>query len=475
MGNNQTYTRLYKFQEQYYAQGAPLIITNGALLKDGNQRVLAQIRFRNISYKEIIAVKISIKAFDSFGTSLDGIDEFQYSDIYIQHGVCYGDNVPIYLPNAATRKVNVQCTTVLFDDGSIWKNEKSVWKAVPFQEQLSLKGELLEEYRELTSKASCYEPKEFKDIWFCSCGDISYISDDACCGMCGVSKKTIFESLDQQLLEESYNKRTYEQAKTLVDSANNENSINSKEKLLTEALKKYEEVGDYKESSEKQKEIIKKLEELKALQLEQSDKNKKAIKRITVVASVIVTVFIIAFVIITEVIVPKARYTNEIKVLETASVGDVVQFGPYEWLVLRKEDSDLWLITENCVAKKPFNENGNTNWQESDLCQWLNNDFLRKFSANEQSMIYETEVNGTDNMVYLIDLDSADRYFSVATRKATFKGEECSWWLRPQYNEEKMAIVRMNGTIDYYGSYQDDNDVGVRPVIWIKTELDNNE
>ena len=35
--------------------------------------------------------------------------------------------------------------------------------------------------------------------------------------------------------------------------------------------------------------------------------------------------------------------------IETAAVGDIVSFGPYEWLVIAKEESRAMLITRDSI------------------------------------------------------------------------------------------------------------------------------
>lgn len=47
---------------------------------------------------------------------------------------------------------------------------------------------------------------------------------------------------------------------------------------------------------------------------------------------------------------------------------------------------------------------------------------------------------------------------------------QCYWWLRTWCGgngHRNAAIVNLNGLVDSYGAHADDNDVSVRPALWI--------
>ena len=55
------YSRLFTLPGNLYTEGSPVLIAAGALLKDNNtDKVLAQLKFRNISNKAISSVKIRV-------------------------------------------------------------------------------------------------------------------------------------------------------------------------------------------------------------------------------------------------------------------------------------------------------------------------------------------------------------------------------------------------------------------------------
>ena len=72
---SERYTRLFTLPGSLYAQGSPLIILAGALLKDNQTgRVLAQLKFKNVGTKSVKAVKVSVTPLDAAGMEnhLDG-------------------------------------------------------------------------------------------------------------------------------------------------------------------------------------------------------------------------------------------------------------------------------------------------------------------------------------------------------------------------------------------------------------------
>lgn len=86
--------------------------------------------------------------------------------------------------------------------------------------------------------------------------------------------------------------------------------------------------------------------------------------------------------------------------LGSAEVNDVVKFGPYDWIILEKNDGDLLLISKDFVANKianeysGYNKNGQFHcWSQSTLREWLNGSFLlSNFSSEEIAMLKENTI-----------------------------------------------------------------------------------
>ncbi len=79
---SERYTRLFSLPENLYAEGAPVLIAAGALLKDNQTgNVLAQLKFKNIGFKTIKAIKVRITLLDTVGRSLGNPITYQYLDL----------------------------------------------------------------------------------------------------------------------------------------------------------------------------------------------------------------------------------------------------------------------------------------------------------------------------------------------------------------------------------------------------------
>lgn len=79
---------------------------------------------------------------------------------------------------------------------------------------------------------------------------------------------------------------------------------------------------------------------------------------------------------------------------------------PIEWLVLKKSDSKVLLISRYCLDfRQYYHESEEITWSNSDLRKWLNDEFLRTaFSDEEQKKIAVTKLANDNNP----DFDTTD-------------------------------------------------------------------
>lgn len=118
---SERYSRLFSLPTNLYTEGAPVLIAAGALLKDNQTgKVLAQLKFRNISQKAIQSVKVKVNACDTAGCPLAGMDSFSYLDLSVAAGEEFGQSKPIYLPDATTRAFTVEILSVVFADHDVF-------------------------------------------------------------------------------------------------------------------------------------------------------------------------------------------------------------------------------------------------------------------------------------------------------------------------------------------------------------------
>ncbi len=72
------FIRLYQIGNDLYLDGSPIVISAGALLHDTvTGSIIVQLKFQNISSKNIMAAKIKLCAYDVTGKALQDLDEYQ--------------------------------------------------------------------------------------------------------------------------------------------------------------------------------------------------------------------------------------------------------------------------------------------------------------------------------------------------------------------------------------------------------------
>lgn len=151
---SERYSRLFSLPTNLYTEGAPVLIAAGALLKDNQTgKVLAQLKFRNISQKAIQSVKVKVNACDTAGCPLAGVDSFSYLDLSVAAGEEFGQSKPIYLPDATTRAFTVEILSVVFADHEVFTPvAASIAKAAP--------KEIIEEVQRVEAEKEAIEEEQ---------------------------------------------------------------------------------------------------------------------------------------------------------------------------------------------------------------------------------------------------------------------------------------------------------------------------
>lgn len=194
---------------------------------------------------------------------------------------------------------------------------------------------------------------------------------------------------------------------------------------------------------------------------------------------------------------------KELEILNDCKVGDYVIFGEYkqdtvdengkepiEWLVLERKNNKVFVISKYILDKKSFcNDTYAAVWSVCSIREWLNQEFINNaFSAEEKKAIITTtipaeynlwyeEVVGekTENKVFLLSIDEANKYFSsdesrkcIGKELAKHFEEESDWLLRSGGRHDRcyVAYVDSTGTIKTYGELNIIGN-GVRPAMWI--------
>ena len=196
------------------------------------------------------------------------------------------------------------------------------------------------------------------------------------------------------------------------------------------------------------------------------------------------------------------------------SVGSVVIFGEYEqdndltngaepieWVVLDKnEEGDCLLISKCALDAAAYNEqSADITWEQSTIRNWLSSEFYdAAFNEDEKQQILTSRVtadrnpgydidpgNDTDDKVFLLSLEEADKYFMSGTARiccptgyALTKGLTtldggCRWWLRSIGDDDCIgfsaaAFVDYDGSVFEAGGPVSNELYYVRPAMWVK-------
>lgn len=204
------------------------------------------------------------------------------------------------------------------------------------------------------------------------------------------------------------------------------------------------------------------------------------------------------------------RHEDEIRKYESKGFGryPITQGGKPEgikWKILKSDGNKALIITEKAIECMKYNEKYEPiNWSECTLRKWLNDEFLNKaFTEEERSLIINSSISNksmdedveidwgldTTDRIFLLSVYEAEMYFeseedrcAIPTKLAKAKGayvEDCgenkgntSWWLRSLgYDDDTSAsIVSYDGYIDDIGYSVNDEEVAIRPALWIKLE-----
>ncbi|MBR5094600.1 MAG: tetratricopeptide repeat protein [Oscillospiraceae bacterium] len=173
---SECFTRLYALPSELYAEGAPLLIAAGALLRDNqNGRLIAQLKLKNLDDRILRAVQVRLWPEDALGHAAESPVLYTYMDLNASRGGAFGAKNPILLPDPSTRNLRAEICAAVFADGSRWTApEGAVWEPLPPAEPLEKAlgdTELCKQLR-LQQGADCrFVPALALDLWHCACGE----------------------------------------------------------------------------------------------------------------------------------------------------------------------------------------------------------------------------------------------------------------------------------------------------------------
>ena len=180
---------------------------------------------------------------------------------------------------------------------------------------------------------------------------------------------------------------------------------------------------------------------------------------------------------------------NEIRMLDTAAVGDKFFYGKFRWQVLSVKDDVLTLIpididSEHLFYRVPFNESGkDTTWKDSSLRKWLNEEVCQQYFSDVEREYIVLQTSGvsvneeygtsydeeTKDYLSLLSIEEAQEYMDVLQTLGN------DFWYRTPGNSMETVCVMSGGSheIKTYGYPADDTGVAVRPILKVRRAAQN--
>ena len=279
---SERFTRLFSLPSDLYAEGSPVVISAGALLKDNQTgKVLAQLKLQNIGPKHIKAVKVRISPLDTVNKPLGEEKVFEYLDLDVGRDEQFGQKSPLYLPDERARAFEASVEEVDFADNSIWTCSGTPWESLAPAVVFSSDPDLSKQYMLRFGEDAKYKISEQKGLWTCACGKLNS-SDEEVCHSCGTQYKEL-KGLDFSVLSAEMNERLAE------------------EKAAAEQQRTEEEA---------------KMAEAKA-------KAKKTGKLAAIIAAAVV-VIVVAIVVLIKVIIPNSNYNKAIALFNAGKYEEAI-------------------------------------------------------------------------------------------------------------------------------------------------------
>ena len=286
------YTKLFSKNSELYASGSPITVSAYALLQDSETDLLiAQIKLRSISDKEIKGVKVKLLCFDADNNQIGDEIEYEYTNISVSRNGYFGESKPIILKDKRIHSFLPDVYAVNFKDGSEWNSESEKWEPLPSCEKIN---HILISGVKYGGKEMClYAPKEYKDLWICACGHINHKEEEAC-SHCERRLQDIINVEEDALVK----RHLYEEAVKLSES--------QLEGDIIKASQIFKELGDYKDAA-------KRLEKLSP-KANKAIKNKKRKLAAIICGSVAAAFLLTWFVIAPLLSLATGRYTAYVKI-----------------------------------------------------------------------------------------------------------------------------------------------------------------
>lgn len=303
---SERFSRIFSLTENLYAEGAPVIVKAGSLLRDNTTAsLLAQLKLQNITSKVISLVKVQLTCFDSVNRPFDETVTHEYLDLNVARGEEFASRSPIKISNSAARAYAVRVVEVGFADNTIWHDGGSAWepmpKTQPIQTVITDDTALLG-YKTVFGSTATIALLEHKDVWVCTCGAVNRRGEDNC-HRCEAARSAL-QALDLDALKAAGNSAFHEKQYATALSLFNTGDADS----LTKALATLESIAEHEDAVALREKCL-------AAQAQLEVKQAKT-KKMTIIVSAALLAAVILLVLTLTVFVPAIKYNKATTLME---------------------------------------------------------------------------------------------------------------------------------------------------------------
>lgn len=231
----------------------PLIISRQEIISLENTNIYLEITIQNLHSNTIKAIFMDIQCFDYLQKPLPDITDFKLIDLSIESNQRFSTNMNIALPDTNTRKCKIIIKNIVFDNNEIWTNETTTQlEQISAPAKIQFKPEIIRfmsgklKGRSIPYNQYLFQPISADEYWFCGCGQFN-TSHNNNCRNCHISKNEIMEIINEDILQQEYNKMMQEKL---------QHSIENKEQRQRKLLEHKEQISN---QIDKGKEKIEKL------------------------------------------------------------------------------------------------------------------------------------------------------------------------------------------------------------------------
>lgn len=172
---SEKYKVIFSADNNLYTEGSPVIVREFSLLRDiRGGGMLCKLQLINISDKTVKRIKVSaITDTERAEGTAEGL--------YIARDMDATVDIP--LNGFEHKRAEFSIDEIVFTDGSTYSaDENTPWQTLSFPETLEeylSDDDLVREFRSHFEEG-IYFPKEEKDLWFCTCGELNRMGEAAC-------------------------------------------------------------------------------------------------------------------------------------------------------------------------------------------------------------------------------------------------------------------------------------------------------